>query len=138
MDKHYLFSKMPVKEAVLRQVVPTVISQMVMLAYNLTDTYYVGLLNDPRQTAAVTVAFPSTLLMTALANLFAVGGAGRIAYELGKERREAAEETAAVSFWGALLSSVLLAFLYRMSAGFVLRISGADPSTFSIARAYVR
>ncbi len=129
---------MPVKEAVLRQVVPTVISQMVMLAYNLTDTYYVGLLNDPRQTAAVTVAFPSTLLMTALANLFAVGGAGRIAYELGKERRDAAEETAAVSFWGALLSSVLLAFLYRMSAGFVLRISGADPSTFSIARAYVK
>lgn len=138
MDKEYLFSKMPVKEAVLRQVVPTVISQMVVLAYNLTDTYYVGLLNDPRQTAAVTVAFPSTLLMTAAANLFAVGGAGRIAYELGKGHRDAAEETAAVSFWGALLSALLLSFLYWLSAGPVLRISGADAATFPAARAYVK
>ena len=57
-DKAYLFERMPVKRAVLRQIVPTIVGQMIVLIYNLADTYFVGLLNEPRQTAAVTVVGP--------------------------------------------------------------------------------
>lgn len=69
----------PWGQAVRRQIIPSIASQMVILLYNLADTYFVGLLNDAAQTAAVSLAYSMTLLMTALANLFAVGGAGRIA-----------------------------------------------------------
>ncbi len=48
---------------------PSIASQMVILLYNLADTYFVGLLNDAAQTAAVSLAYSVTLLMTALANL---------------------------------------------------------------------
>ena len=58
MDKTELFEKMPVRIAVRKQIVPAIISQMVTLIYNLADTYFVGLLNDPAQTAAVAVAAP--------------------------------------------------------------------------------
>ena len=37
-------------------IVPTVISSMVMILYNLADTYFVGCLNDPIQNSAVTLA----------------------------------------------------------------------------------
>ena len=53
-----MFEKMPVRAAVRKQIVPAIISQMVTLIYNLADTYFVGLLNDPAQTAAVAVAAP--------------------------------------------------------------------------------
>ena len=52
-----VFAKTPVRKAVLLQIVPAVASQMVTLVYNLADTYFVGLLNDPLQTAAVSVAY---------------------------------------------------------------------------------
>ena len=62
--KQAIFESLPVKKAVLLQAMPAVASQMVTLIYNLADTYFVGLLNDPNQTAAITVAFPSFLLLT--------------------------------------------------------------------------
>jgi len=40
----------------LMQILPAIASQMVALAYGIADTYFVGLLNDPDKTAAVTVA----------------------------------------------------------------------------------
>ena len=82
-DKTYLFEQMPASQAVRRQILPAIASQMVLLAYNLADTYFVGLLNDPLQTAAVSVAYTITVLMTAIANLFAVGGASCMARALG-------------------------------------------------------
>ena len=74
-----VFAKTPVRKAVLLQIVPAVASQMVTLVYNLADTYFVGMLNAPHETAAVTVAYPSFLMLTAISNLFGVGGASAIA-----------------------------------------------------------
>ena len=71
-----IFENIPVGEAVRRQIEPAVISQMIALIYNLADTYFVGLLNAPAETAAVTVAYAPFLMLTAIANLFGVGGAG--------------------------------------------------------------
>ena len=68
IDRTYLFERMPVGQAVRRQIVPSIASQMVILLYNLADTYFVGLLNDASQTAAVSLAYSVTLLMTALAS----------------------------------------------------------------------
>ena len=64
VDKAYLFERMPVRRAVLKQIVPTIIGQMIVLIYNLADTYFVGLLNQPRQTAAVTVVGPVFVMLT--------------------------------------------------------------------------
>ena len=60
---------------------------MITLIYNLADTYFVGLLNDPGQTAAVTVAYPSFVMLTAISNLFGVGGASAMARALGPAGR---------------------------------------------------
>ena len=51
--------------------VPTIISSLVMVIYNMADTYFVGMLNDPVQNAAVTLAAPVLLAFNAVTNLFA-------------------------------------------------------------------
>ena len=98
-DKTYLFEQMPVRKALLKQIVPAVISQMIVLIYSLADTYFVGLLNDPRQTAAVTVVSSAFLMLTAVSNLFAVGGASLAARTLGRREDEKAKDICALSFW---------------------------------------
>ena len=56
MQKTQLFEKIPVPKAVMKLAVPTIISSLVMVIYNLADTYFVGILNDPVQNAAVTAS----------------------------------------------------------------------------------
>ena len=138
IDRTYLFERMPVGQAVRRQIIPSIASQMVILLYNLADTYFVGLLNDAAQTAAVSLAYSVTLLMTALANLFAVGGAGRIAQLLGRHDRDGAREVCAVSFWFALLASAAFCVLFTLLSSPILRLCGATDETYALACGYSR
>ena len=135
-DKTYLFEQMPVSRAVLRQILPSIASQMVLLAYNLADTYFVGLLNDPGQTAAVSVAGTVTVLMTAIANLFAVGGASSMAQALGRHDGRRAGEIASISFWWCLVCAVLFSVLFRMLSSPLLHLCGAPADTYTAAASY--
>ena len=132
------FEQAPVGRAVLSQIIPAVASQMIALLYNLADTYFVGLLNDPVQTAAVTVAYPSFVMLTAISNLFGVGGASAIARALGKRREDQARQIAALSVWGGLGGSIAFCLLFALLARPVLGLCGARPDTISAALQYAR
>ena len=72
-QKTVLFEQMPVPKAVMKLAVPTILSSLVMVIYNLADTYFVGMMNNPVQNAAVTLAAPVLLAFNAVNNLFGVG-----------------------------------------------------------------
>ena len=127
---------MPVRAAVRRQIVPAVISQMIALVYSLADTYFVGLLNDPVQTAAVTVCYSSFVMLTALSNLFGVGGASALARALGKRETDAARDIASVSFWFGLAAAAAYAALFACFARPILYLAGATDETWSAVRGY--
>ncbi|WP_346688887.1 hypothetical protein [uncultured Cloacibacillus sp.] len=66
-----IFETMPVPRAVAALAVPTVISQIIAMVYNIADTWYIGQLNDTGMMAAVTLVFPAFLMLSAVANLSA-------------------------------------------------------------------
>ena len=70
-NRQAIFESCPIPRAVATLSVPTVLSSLVTVLYSLADTYFVGLLNDPVQTAAVTLAAPVLLAFNAVNNLFA-------------------------------------------------------------------
>ena len=137
-EKTYLFEQMPVAQAVRRQILPSIASQMVLLLYNLADTYFVGLLNDPSQTAAVSVAYTVTVLMTAIANLFAVGGASCMARAMGRHDGDGVRRIAAISFWWCLLSAVLFSGAFALLASPLLHLCGATAETYALAFHYAK
>ena len=116
------FDGLPIRQAVLRQIVPAIFSQMVVLIYNLADTYFVGLLNAPDQTAAVAVSMPAFLMLTAISNLFAIGGASQVARQLGKRAPEAASAVSAIAFWFGLGSAVLFSGFFWCAASPILQL----------------
>ena len=69
----YLFEQMPIPGAVAKLAVPMVIANLVTIVYSLADTFFVGMLNDPVQNAAVTLVYPVTLSFYAVSNLFGIG-----------------------------------------------------------------
>ena len=78
-----LFCSMPIPKAILVLAVPTVISQIITIIYNMADTFFIGQLGEPRQVAAATLNMPLFMFMTALSNLFGVGGSSLISRFLG-------------------------------------------------------
>lgn len=84
LKKQALFESMPVPKAVAQLAVPTILSSLVMVLYNLADTYFVGMLNDPIENAAVTLAAPLLLAFNAVNNLFGVGSSSMMSRALGR------------------------------------------------------
>ncbi len=88
--------------------VPTILSSLVMVLYNLADTYFVGMLNDPIQNAAVTLAAPVLLAFNAVNNLFGVGTSSMMSRALGKKDYDTVRRSSAFGFYCSVLFGVIL------------------------------
>ena len=137
MNRSELLGSLPVKRAVLMQILPAIASQMVALAYGIADTYFVGLLNDPDKTAAVTVANAAFLMLTALSNLFGIGGASLIARLLGAGKPDKAREVSVFCFYGGLLSAAVFGAAVGLFNERILLLCGARGMTLEYAKGYV-
>ena len=132
------FDALPIRQAVFRQTFPAIASQMITLIYNLADTYFVGMLNQPSQTAAITVVYSSFLMLTAISNLFGVGGASALARALGRKAPDEARRIASISFWFGLFSGALFCLLFWCFRQPILVLCGATQDTLPIALGYAQ
>ena len=133
-----IFEDLPVRQAVCRQIVPAIASQLIILLYNLADAYFVGMLNRPEQTAALTVSTSAFLMLTAISNLFGVGGASVISRALGKLSPERARHTAAFALWGCIAVTLLYSLAaYLMRDTFINLLGGSDPTVHAYAVEYL-
>ena len=105
--KEYLFEEAPISKAVVSMAVPTIISSLVMVLYNLADTYFVGMLNNPIQNAAVTLAAPVLLAFNAVNNLFGVGASSMMSRALGRKNYDAVRRSSAIGFYFSLAAGIL-------------------------------
>lgn len=127
--KTELFETMPIPKAVMQMSVPTVISSLVMVIYNLADTFFVGFLNDPVQNAAVTLAAPVLLAFNAVNNLFGVGSSSMMSRALGVKDYETAKKSSATGFYCALISALIFSLAFTVFRGPALTLLGADDET---------
>lgn len=128
---------MPVPRAVAALAVPTVISQIIAMIYNIADTWYIGQLNDTGMMSAVTLVFPAFLMLSAVANLFGIGGASLLSRSLGRRDYEMVRRSGATAAWLAAASAVLYAFMVFIWRVPLLSALGADEKSLPHASAYL-
>lgn len=137
-DKIQLFERTPIPKAVLTLSVPTIISSLVMVIYNLADTYFVGMLNDPVQNAAVTLAAPVLLAFNAINNLFGVGSSSMMSRALGKKEYETVSRSSAFGFYCALICGILFSLIFTIFHTPLISLLGADAQNRAATAAYLR
>ena len=137
-QKTTLFEDMPIPQAVMKLSVPTVISSLVMVIYNLADTFFVGMVNDPVQNAAVTLAAPILLAFNAVNNLFGVGGSSMMSRALGRKDMDTVYRSSAISFYCSLIAGVLFSLLYTVFHSGVLVMMGANADTLGATSQYLK
>lgn len=135
--KTRLFEEVPVGRAVMTLAVPTIISSLVMVIYNLADTYFVGRLNDPIQNAAVTLAAPLILAFNAVNNLFGVGASSMMSRALGAKDHKTVRESSSIGFYMALICGVIFALAYTLFDRQVLNILGASKENIEATADYL-
>lgn len=137
-NKTELFEQMPIPKAVLQLSIPTIMGTLVMVLYNLADTYFVGMLNDPIQNAAVTLAAPVLLAFNAVNNLFGVGGSSMMSRALGRKDYETVSQSSAFVFYCSLVSGVLFSLLSLIFNTPLLHMLGAEPDTIAATSEYLK
>lgn len=117
--------------------IPTVVSQLITVVYNMADTFFIGQLNDPLQVAAATLAMPCFMFMTAFENLFGLGGSSLISRCLGEGNREKARHTAAFCIYTGIGVSLLYGVAIGLLEPVLFPILGAKAETWNYLRQYV-
>ena len=135
-SKEELFARMSVPRALMKLAVPTVISQLVTMVYNLADTYFVGRSGDPLMVAAVSACYVLLFFMNAMANLFGIGGGSQISRMLGEKDARGAARTAMFSVYGSLLISAVYVLICTVFATPILDFLGASEATMDYCREY--
>lgn len=134
----YLFEQASVPRAVASMAVPTIISSLVMVIYNLADTYFVGMLNDPVQNAAVTLSAPVLLAFNAVNNLFGVGTSSMMSRALGRKEYDTVRRASAFGFYCTVFCSILFSLIYMTAKGPLLVLLGTDADTLTATGEYMK
>ena len=137
-QKTELFESMPIPRAVMKLAIPTVLSSLVMVLYNLADTYFVGMLNNAVENAAVTLAAPLLLAFNAVNNLFGVGSSSMMSRSLGKKDYETVYRSAAFGFYCSIFAGLLFSIAYTVFQVPLLNLLGATEETLGATIGYAR
>ena len=133
-----IFEKMPVNRSILTLALPAVAGQIILVIYNMADTFFVGLTGSDVMISTVTVCMPAFMFLSAIANLFGVGGASLISRSLGDKDREKAKETSAFALFGcAVVSALYSLFTVICTDGFVNFLGGTDRQVHKLACVYI-
>ncbi|CCV65208.1 Na+-driven multidrug efflux pump [Paracholeplasma brassicae] len=136
-NRSEIFEKMSIKKAVFTLALPTILSQLVSMIYNLTDTYFIGQVNDPYQVAAVNVAFPIFFVLIVFANLFGIGGGSLVSRLLGKKDYDNIKKVTISSLFGAFLMSLVYSIFVFVYFDQLLGLLGTSVNTIGHARDYL-
>lgn len=134
----YLFKDAPVPKAVISNVIPSIISMIMVLVYNLADTFFIGQTKNALMVAAVSVATPAFLLFMAVGMLFGIGGTSLISRMIGEGNNERAKNASSFCFWTGLIVGILSMILMYIFAKPVCLAIGASNETIEYATQYLR
>ena len=134
---YILKSEKPAK-AVVKLGVPLIVGMFIMVLYNLVDTYFIGLMHDDYQLAAVNLAYPVMMISIAISNMIGTGASSLIARSLGAGDNEKANHTLTVGFVLTVINSVIVAGIGLILLDAIVKGLGAQENTFEYTRQYVQ
>ena len=135
-DSKTLFAEAPISRALRTMIAPTILSQIIVLIYNMADAFYVGRTSDPYMVAGVSLILPVFNLLICISNLAGVGGGTLLSRLLGQGREAEARRASCFSFYLCMVCALAfsLVMLYFMDP--LLGVLGAGIHTWRYAKEY--
>ncbi len=132
-----LFSNAPISQAVLKNALPAMAAMLMVLVYNLADTFFIGQTHDALQVAAVSLATPVFLIFMAIGTMFGIGGTSVISRALGEGKTEYAKKVCSFCMWGCVIVGVIMSACMLILIEPILSLVGASADTWNLAKTYL-
>ncbi len=132
-----IFRSAAVPKAVLKTTVPAMIAMLMVLIYNLADTFFIGLTRDPYQLAAVSMAMPVFLIFMSVGTIFGIGGTSVISRALGEERLGYARKVCSFCMWSCVVIGLALSALFLLGMEQILTMMGTSADTHDLIKTYL-
>ncbi len=132
------FASLPVPKLVLKNANSSIVAMLMVLIYNLADTFFISQTKDALQVAAVSMATPVFLLFMAIGTVFGIGGTSVISRAIGEGRWGYARQVSAFCMWSCLGVGSLLSLLMLAGMEPLLSFLGAGPEIWDMVGTYLR
>lgn len=132
-----VFQDAPVSQAVLKTAIPAMIAMLMVLIYNLADTFFIGQTHDAFQVAAVSLATPVFLIFMAVGTIFGMGGTSVISRAMGEGRHDYAKKVCSFCMWSCVVVGVILSAAFLLFMDQILALVGASAETWEMAKTYL-
>ncbi len=132
-----LFEKKSVWKSIISMAIPSVITILVMILYNMADMFFIGQLGDTRQVAAISIVGPIFSIAGAIATMLGAGGSAMIAKSLGEGEKDLAKTYASLCFYGAIVLGIIVTIFVLLLRVPLLGFLGATDETRSFATTYM-
>lgn len=131
-----LMGSMKISKAVATMAIPSVISSLVTVVYNMADTFFVGQTGDALQVAAVSLTNPIFILLMAFANMFGMGGSAVASIALGEKKEQKVRNVTSFVFYASIAVGLVFMVILLVFMKPILTLFGADAQTYDFARGY--
>lgn len=131
------YDKMPVSKAVIQNALPAVAAMLMVLIYNLADTFFIGQTHDAYQVAAVSLATPIFLVFMSIGTIFGVGGTSVISRAYGEGKKEYAKKVCSFCMWSCVVIGILLTIGFLAFMGPLVKLIGASEDTWEYTKTYL-
>lgn len=132
-----VFENAPVRKAVLQNALPAMAAMLMVLIYNLADTFFIGQTHDDLQVAAVSLATPVFLLFMAVGTIFGIGGTSVISRAMGEGHREYAKKVCSFCMWSCVVVGMVMSAAFLIWMDPLLKLVGASSDTRDYAKTYL-
>lgn len=138
MGNEALFRDKPIWKAIFSLAIPSVLTILIMVIYNMADMFFIAMLGDDAQVAAIAVVGPVFSLATAVATMLGAGGCAVIANYLGAGERENARTVGSLCVWTSILFGLVFTVSMLTGTDSILRYLGATEDMMGFAANYMR
>ncbi len=133
-----LFRDQPVWKAIATLAIPSLLSLLVMIFYNLADTFFIAQLGDTAKVAAVSIVSPVFSIIMALGTMLGVGAGTLLSVAFGAGETDRAKNIASLCFYAGIVLSFLLTVLLLCFSSPLLRFLGTQPEMWDDTATYLR
>jgi len=132
-----VFRSAPVPKAVLKNAVPAMVAMLMVLIYNLADTFFIGLTHDAYQVAAVSMATPVFLIFMSVGTVFGIGGTSVISRALGEGKMDYARKACSFCMWSCVVVGIAMSSAFLIFMENILQVMGTSADTYGYAKSYL-
>ncbi len=131
-----IFETMPVPKAYIKLALPVMLSSVLMLVYNMADTYFIAATGNTDIVAAVSLCAPVFTFLIAIGDILGLGGSSFISRLLGSKKNDDARRLSVFCLCGSIVLGLIITLILMIAKNPILKLLGADPHTIGFASDY--